>query len=98
MKKSPKIICFVCIGEHDFEIEAIYDYQPYEASQEPGYNHLGSPGCPASIEGIYDITCIDKKLQSQFDELAKIYQRKINDQIEKSIWEDLQREAEESKY
>ena len=89
------IICFISViekndKEHEFEVEAEYDYQPFEAEEGPGYNHLGYPGCPASIDGIYNIKCLDKKRQGTLDEFLKTDEKHIANQIEVAILDDLE--------
>ena len=83
----------IYIEDHDLEVEADYDLQPAEKETgESGFS-LGYPGCSASIEGIYDITCVDKDA-----ELVKKFNKKMKDetfvkyiecQIEEAIWESL---------
>ena len=70
-----------------FEVEAEYDYQPYEAPEgEKGYS-MGYPGCSAAVEGIYDIVATENN--DQFQKLLedKDTLKYVEDQIESAIWE-----------
>ena len=79
-----------------FSVEAEYDYQPEEKEVMYYEDGSGYPGCAAGIEGIYDITCVDKDL-ILIDRFKRHLENEktlkdIEDQIETQIWESLENE------
>ena len=76
----------------EFEVEANYDFQPYEPEVRYYPDGSGYPGCAAQVEGIYDIICIDKDQNKVklFIEILEIELKQIEDKIESSIWDYLQ--------
>lgn len=76
----------------EFEVEANYDFQPYEPEVLNYGDGSGYPGCPAQVEGIYDIISIDKDAAKVrlFIEILEIEEKQIEDKIESAIWDYLQ--------
>lgn len=104
IKKAPEYIVThveIELGEYgtdtyfldEFEIEANYDYQPEEPMVRYYRDGSGYPGCPAQVEAIYDLVCLDEdekkvKLFNKLIEDEKVLEY-VEEKLEDAIWEDL---------